>query len=183
MQLVFHVQQLVALALHHARDRNAGRTRHHLGDFLGADFGAQQLGLVGASACRFGLLELASSCGSGRTAVPTPCQLLSRVACSICCLMLDLFLDVRLPCTTASRPSDFLESSARAAARFPRRSVPGGASLVLFLLDGFRSIFSWIRRRSSLSITSGLESISILILAAASSIRSMALSGRKRSVM
>jgi hypothetical protein len=46
-----------------------------------------------------------------------------------------------------------------------------------------RSIFSWISRRSSLSITSGLLSISILILAAASSIRSMALSGRKRSVM
>ena len=46
-----------------------------------------------------------------------------------------------------------------------------------------RSICNWIRRRSSLSITSGLESISILILEAASSIRSMALSGRKRSVM
>ena len=46
-----------------------------------------------------------------------------------------------------------------------------------------RSIFSWISRRSSLSMTSGLESISILILAAASSIRSMALSGKKRSVM
>ncbi len=46
-----------------------------------------------------------------------------------------------------------------------------------------RSIFNWIRRRSSLSITSGLESISILMRAAASSMRSMALSGRKRSVM
>ncbi len=46
-----------------------------------------------------------------------------------------------------------------------------------------RSIFSWIRRRSSLSIASGLESISILIRAAASSMRSIALSGRKRSVM
>jgi hypothetical protein len=46
-----------------------------------------------------------------------------------------------------------------------------------------RSILSWIRRRSSLSITSGMESISILMRLAASSMRSMALSGRKRSVM
>ena len=46
-----------------------------------------------------------------------------------------------------------------------------------------RSILSWIRRRSSWSIASGLESISILMRAAASSIRSIALSGRKRSVM
>ena len=46
-----------------------------------------------------------------------------------------------------------------------------------------RSILSCIKRRSNLSITSGLESISILILAAASSIKSIALSGKKRSVM
>ncbi len=46
-----------------------------------------------------------------------------------------------------------------------------------------RSIFNWISRRSSRSIDSGLESISILMRAAASSIRSIALSGRKRSVM
>jgi hypothetical protein len=50
-------------------------------------------------------------------------------------------------------------------------------------LTASRSILSWMMRRSSLSITSGLESISILIRAAASSIRSIALSGRKRSVM
>jgi hypothetical protein len=54
---------------------------------------------------------------------------------------------------------------------------------VLLLLDASRSILSWIMRRSSLSIDSGLESISILMRAAASSIRSIALSGRKRSVM
>jgi hypothetical protein len=46
-----------------------------------------------------------------------------------------------------------------------------------------RSILSWIRRRSSLSISSGMESISMRICEAASSIRSMALSGSWRSVM
>ncbi len=46
-----------------------------------------------------------------------------------------------------------------------------------------RSICSWISRRSSRSMASGFESISILIFDAASSIRSIALSGRKRSVM
>ncbi len=82
--------------------------------------------------------------------------------------------------------------------RFPRgrRTRARGARSLLDQLEALalrassfsfftasRSIFSWIRRRSSLSIASGLESISILMRAAASSIRSIALSGRKRSVM
>ena len=45
------------------------------------------------------------------------------------------------------------------------------------------SICSWIMRRSISSISVGMESISILSLEDASSIRSTALSGRKRSVM
>ena len=47
----------------------------------------------------------------------------------------------------------------------------------------FLSIWSFISSLSSLSISSGLLSISILTLLAASSIKSMALSGRKRSVI
>jgi hypothetical protein len=50
-------------------------------------------------------------------------------------------------------------------------------------LSASRSIFSWVMRRSSSSISSGFESISIRIRLAASSIRSIALSGRWRSVM
>jgi len=45
------------------------------------------------------------------------------------------------------------------------------------------SISSCIARRSSSSISSGSESISIRSREAASSIRSIALSGRKRSAM
>jgi hypothetical protein len=43
VQLLFHLDQLVALALHHFRHRDPGRARHHLGDLLRADLGAQQL--------------------------------------------------------------------------------------------------------------------------------------------
>ena len=44
MQFGLHHQQLVALALHQLGHRNAGGTRHHLGNFLGSNLGAQQLG-------------------------------------------------------------------------------------------------------------------------------------------
>ena len=43
MQRVFHAQQLVALALHHLADGDAGGARNDFGDLLGADLGAQQL--------------------------------------------------------------------------------------------------------------------------------------------
>ena len=45
------------------------------------------------------------------------------------------------------------------------------------------SIFNWMMRRLSLSMLSGMDSLSILIKDAASSIKSIALSGKKRSVM
>ena len=51
VQLGFHQEQLVALALHHLGDRNAGGAAHHFGDFLGAHLRAQQpVGRVGACA-------------------------------------------------------------------------------------------------------------------------------------
>ena len=66
MQTVFHLQQLLAFALHHLGYRDAGCTRHHFGDFLDADPGAQQpvllrtvLGLVRGLQLRFKLRQLA----------------------------------------------------------------------------------------------------------------------------
>ena len=50
MQPVFHRQQLFALALHHLGDRDAGRARNHLGDFLDADLSTQKLVLLAAVA-------------------------------------------------------------------------------------------------------------------------------------
>ncbi|CAI09933.1 hypothetical protein ebB234 [Aromatoleum aromaticum EbN1] len=58
VQPLFHLQQLLALALHHLADRNARRARHDFGDLLGADLGAQQLELALAAAGRFGRLQL-----------------------------------------------------------------------------------------------------------------------------
>jgi hypothetical protein len=53
----------------------------------------------------------------------------------------------------------------------------------LSFFSASRSILSWTMRRSSSSIASGFESTSMRNREAASSIRSIALSGRKRSVM
>jgi hypothetical protein len=42
VQLVFHLEQLFALALHHLADRNAGGTADHFGNFLGTHLRTQQ---------------------------------------------------------------------------------------------------------------------------------------------
>ncbi len=42
-KLVFHQQQLVFFALQHLGHRDAGGAADHLGNFFGADHGAQQL--------------------------------------------------------------------------------------------------------------------------------------------
>ena len=49
VQLVFHVQQLVAFALHHLGYRDAGRAADHFGDLFRADLGAQQFVLLSAA--------------------------------------------------------------------------------------------------------------------------------------
>ena len=63
----------------------------------------------------------------------------------------------------------------------PRRRSFEASSVSFF--SASRSIFSWMMRRSSSSSASGLESTCIRSRDAASSMRSIALSGRKRSVM
>jgi hypothetical protein len=75
------------------------------------------------------------------------------------------------------------ERSSRSDSSFssvPRRSRDAES---LSFFKASRSILSWMMRRSSSSSSSGLESTCIRTRAAASSTRSMALSGRKRSVM
>ena len=102
--------------------------------------------------------------------------------------LLELFLDVRraLHACLLGLPH-FLEvgvlllEALDLARRSSARRFFDASSFSFFTAS--RSIFSWMRRRSRRSITSGLESISILMREAASSIRSIALSGRKRSVM
>ena len=56
-------------------------------------------------------------------------------------------------------------------------------ALSVSFFSAWRSISSWRICRSSSSSSAGIESISVRSRAAASSMRSIALSGRKRSVM
>jgi hypothetical protein len=80
----------------------------------------------------------------------------------------------------SSRSENSRSSVAIWASRSARRFFEASSDS---FFSASRSILSWIRRRSSLSISSGMESISMRIWEAASSIRSMALSGSWRSVM
>ena len=103
VQLVFHQQQLVALALHQLGHRNAGGARHHLGDLLGADHGAQQLrpaAVLGAlGLARFGGLRfLEPLLQLGQAAVLQLGDLvevaLAGELLDLAAQLVDLFLDV-----------------------------------------------------------------------------------------
>ena len=82
-------------------------------------------------------------------------------------------------CQCAVIPSRCSARSASSASRRLKRSAE--ASSVSFSSATF-SISSWRMRRITWSSSVGKESISMRSLLAASSIRSMALSGRKRPV-
>jgi hypothetical protein len=187
---LFHVQQLFAFALHHLADRNAGRAADHFGDFLGADLGAQQpvFGLffrvdrIRRLQLGFELRQLAVL-QFGELVVLTLALQFGHLRLDPVDFFLDLggtedgrffglpdFLEVGI---LLGQLGDFLLDQRQALLR----------GLVLFLLDRLALDLELDHPAVELSIDSGLESISILIRAAASSIRSIALSGRKRSVM
>ena len=63
------------------------------------------------------------------------------------------------------------------------RVAPLAATLAVSFSSASCSISSWMIRRSTTSISVGIESISIFSREAASSTRSIALSGRNRSAM
>ncbi len=77
-------------------------------------------------------------------------------------------------------PADFSLSSASSASSFWSRSRETASDS---RATDTRSIWSCMMRRSISSSSCGMESISMRSREAASSIRSMALSGRKRSEM
>ena len=116
------------------------------------------------------------------------CQSPWRLASSICSFSFSSSsLMCWLPATCAFSA---FQISSRSEYALSRRLISSSISASRFceassfsFFTASRSMRSWIRRRSNRSMDSGLESISILMRAAASSMRSMALSGRKRSVM
>ena len=82
-------------------------------------------------------------------------------------------------CQCAFMAADCSCRLASSSSRTARRSCD---TVSVSLANATRSISSWRMRRSTTSISVGMESISMRSLLADSSIRSMALSGRKRPV-
>ena len=102
-------------------------------------------------------------------------------ACSICSLVARIFWMASFSCCQcAFMPADCSLSSAISRSTFASRSFE---ALSFSFLSAWRSISSWMSLRSTSSISVGSESISMRRREAASSTRSMALSGRKRSAM
>ena len=188
-QLVFHAQQLVALAFEHLVDRDAGPAGDDMGDVVGRD---DFLHHRVAAPRNPGFPRLPvpfPASGSRHRQAPRPagirpCAGRSPVRCA--------------PRRAASsgrrrgRASDFSACqravSASACSSSPVRSISSFSSRSfearsVSFFRASRSIFSWMMRRSSSSSSSGLESTCIRSRDAASSIRSIALSGRNRSVM
>ena len=183
------LQQLVLLALEHLRDGNAGPLRDDLGDLLLGDLVAQELRLLlldarAACASRFSSSGMRPYCSSDMRA--RSCRAARGLELELGAL--ELLLDVRraLQRGLLGLP-DLLEIRVFLLER--PRAVSSSASSRFFeassssFFSASRSIFSWMMRRSSRSIASGLESISMRMRDAASSIRSIALSGSCRSVM
>ena len=111
-----------------------------------------------------------------------------RLACSILTLMSSICFLMSAVLDDAAFSA--FQISSKSAYSFCSPSISSSINSRRFLLASsvslatcIFSILSWIMRRSSLSICSGLLSSSILMRLAASSIKSIALSGRKRSVM
>ena len=186
-KLLLHAQQLFLLAFEHAVDRHAGPARDDLRDVVGGDrlfdhragvalaFDRLELLLkLGDSAVGelAGLLEFAACAAHWRAR----CAPASSSVLSFCASESLLFS----ACQRAVRSADCFSSAVNSFSRFFSRAFEP-ASLSFF--SASCSIFSRTISRSIESSSSGLESTCIFSRAAASSTRSIALSGRKRSVM
>ncbi len=190
VQVLLEIEELLALALHELRDRNAGPARHHLGDVLLVDLFLHEAALAA-------FLDLALLLGGelllelGELAVLELGDLVqvvlalapsrSRAASARSARAAGELADAALLAAPTARASG---RSRRAARPAPSRVLEALARRrVGLLLSASRSISSCMTRRETSSSSAGIESISVRSFAAASSTRSIALSGRKRSVM
>ena len=191
VQLVFEVQQLLHLAFQQSGDGNAGPAAHHFGDVLLVHFLLDEaaFGAVGRGARGF-LLQLAFE--GHQLAV---FQFGGAVEVVLALGVLDLDLDLlHLLAQLWSRSTDFFSSCQRAVRASEAAFCVGqllfelGQPLfgcrVFLLAQGFAlDLELHDAAARSRRVSAGMESISVRRRAAASSTRSMALSGRKRSVM
>ena len=195
VQALLHVDELLDLALEQPRDRHAGPLRDDLGDVLGVDDVLEELRAVGGRPRpRLGLgggLQLLLELGDrpvlelGRAAEIG----LALSALELGLRLLELLLELGdgadgllLALPLGVHRGRALAAPRRARARAARgaRWCRGSSSSSP---SDWSSISSCMMCRSTSSISVGLESISIRIRDAASSTRSIALSGRKRSAM
>ena len=191
VQALLHVDELLDLGLHQAADRDAGPARHDLGDVLGVDDVLEELeARLRLVVARLELGEVRLELGDAPVLqLGGPAQVgLALRALELGAGLVELALDVgdaadglllALPLGASSRRAP------RAARPGRTRSSPGArseASSVSFF-SASCSISSCMMRRRTSSISVGTESTSILSREAASSMRSIALSGRKRSAM
>ena len=192
VQPLLHVNQLLDLALHQPADGNVRPLADDLGDVLLVDFLLQhplallKLGEPRFRARGFRSLELRDP---ARTAARTPWRSrrraaprsISRRTASSSSLSLRACWIASFSCCqcVARRPRSSLDRRAPSRAC---RAAPTEA-LSFSLRSASRSISSCMMRRSISSSSAGIESISIRSFDAASSTRSIALSGRNRSAM
>ena len=139
--------------------------------------------LLSASAsclCNWGMRPYEISAALARSPRRLACSA-STFAWSISCLILPTAPNVSFSrCHWAFIAEDFSFSSASSRSICSRRST---ALRSFSFCNAVRSISSCMMRRSTSSISWGIESISMRNRDAASSTRSMALSGRNRSPM
>ena len=191
-QPLFHVQQLFPFALQQLRDGDV----RPLGDDLG-DVARRDLLAAPARRSLLSARQAASRLGDAASAVRRSSPYWIRAAFSRSPARWACSSSVCLAWISCSR---LLHGFRRSFARSPTRPSapilllqlgqllldrlqPLAAGRVLFLPQASRSICICMMRRRSSSISAGIESFSIRSRLAASSTRSMALSGRKRSVM
>ena len=184
---VFHAQQLLALAFEHAVDRNAGPARHHRRHVVG---GHRLRGDDNAAGFRFGRFQLALKLGNdavlqfaGALIVAAPWASFGEIVLGLVELFLQLGRRVELVLLGLPLRGERVALSSRSARSFSRRLSRSFDAASRSFFSACCSILSRTISRSRLSSSSGLESICMRSRAAASSTRSIALSGRKRSVM
>ena len=189
---VFHLEQLLHLAFEHLGDRNAGPFGDDFGDVFGVDFFLEHL-LIFLQFGEFliGRFQLLSAVGVKRAVA----QLggLVEIAFALRLLFFDFGrFDLFFERADALDRLLFILPVGFEAARkspsdceFPVRAAPSRSfdALSSSRLSACRSISSCMILRSTSSISMGMLSISMRRREAASSIKSIALSGRKRSLM
>src|SRR5207249_5619562 len=188
MQVLFQFHQLLAFSFLQSRDGNMGPARDNLGDVFFGYFFAKERFFCLCTFCR----RVSQFLFQLRNASVLDFARLRQLTTALCALelraeVIKFFFHFRCSsstafsfCHSALRAEDFSFNPANSFSSFFKRSLLAGS---FSFLSAWRSISCCIISRSITSISVGIESSSIFKRDAASSTRSIALSGKNRSVM